>query len=92
MWVGVCGVDGWVNNTTMLQRKACMGLWPSCLTEGTLCLALREGRAAGALLQMSPRPGQSLCAGASYEHSVPAWPCRSTVRPEGHVRLFGAAA
>ena len=37
-----------------------MGLWASCLTEGTLCLALPcEGRAASALLQMSPRLGQS---------------------------------
>ena len=31
-----------------------MGLWASCLTEGKLCLALPcEGRAAGALLQMT---------------------------------------
>ena len=69
-----------------------MGLWVSRLTEGTLCLALPcEGRAASALLQMSPRLGQSLCAGDGYEHSVPAWPCRSTEgRPEGHVHLFGA--
>ena len=70
-----------------------MGLWASCLTEGTLCLALPcEGRAAGALLQMSPRPGHSLCAGDGDEHSVPARPCRSDVRPEGHVHLFGATA
>ena len=48
-----------------------MGLGASCLTEGTLCLALPcKERAAGALLQMSPRLGQSLCAGAGYEHSV----------------------
>ena len=37
-----------------------MGQWASCLTEGTLCLALPcKGRAACALLQMSPRLGQS---------------------------------
>ena len=41
-----------------------MGLWASCLTEDTLCLALPyRGRAAGALLQMSPRLGQSVCVG-----------------------------
>ena len=41
-----------------------MGLWASCLIEGTLCLALPcKGRAAGALLQMSPRLGQRVCAG-----------------------------
>ena len=41
-----------------------MDLWASCLTEGTLCLTLPcKGRAAGALLQMSPHLGQSLCAG-----------------------------
>ena len=70
-----------------------MGLWASCRTEGTLCLALPyEGRAAGALLQLRPRPSQSLCAGDGYERSVPAWPCCSTVPPKGHVRLFGARA
>ena len=35
----VC-VGGWVNhNNTIFQRKAYMGLWANCLTEGTLCLA-----------------------------------------------------
>ena len=68
-----------------------MGLWASCLTDDALCLPLPcEGRAAGALLQMSPRPDQSLCAGDDCEHSVPVRPCRSTVRPGGHVRLVGA--
>ena len=37
-----------------------MGSWTSCLTEDTLCLTLPcKGRAAGALLQMSPRLGQN---------------------------------
>ena len=68
-----------------------MGQWASCLTEGTLCLALPcKRQAAGAPLQMIPRRGQSLCGGDGYEHSVPARPCRSTVRPQGHVRVFGA--
>ena len=53
-----------------------MGQWASCLTGGTLCLALPcGGRAAGAPPQMSPHLGQSLCAGDGYEHSVPARPC-----------------
>ena len=39
-----------------------MGQWVSCLTGGTLCLALPcEGEAAGALLQMSPRVGLCVC-------------------------------
>ena len=68
-----------------------MGLRVGGPDEGALCVALPcKGRAAGALPQLHPRPGQSLCAGDGVEHSVPARPCRSTVRPGGHKRLPSA--
>ena len=71
-----------------------MGLRVSCHCEGVLCIALipEEGRATGALPQLFPRLGQSLCVGDGYEHSGPAWPCHSTVRPSGHNRLPIASA
>ena len=53
-----------------------MDLWVSCHNE-TLCVALPcKRRATGALLQLHPRLGQSLCVGDGYEHSVSARPCR----------------
>jgi len=50
-------------------------------------LSPAKGELAAPPPQMSPCLGQSLCAGDGYEHSVPARPCRSTVRPGRHVRL-----
>ena len=69
-----------------------MGLRVRCQCGRALCIALipAKGRASGAPLQLHPRLGQSLCAGDGDEHSVPAPPCRSTVRPAGHKRLPSA--
>ena len=54
-----------------------MGLRVGGRNEGALCVALPcKGRAAGALPQLHPRCGRSLCAGDGDEHSVPVRPCR----------------
>ena len=67
-----------------------MGLLVSCHNEGALWVTLTcKGLPTGALPQLHPRLGQSLCAGDGYEHSVPVQPCHSTRRPTGHKCVCG---